>query len=366
MYTSSTKILKGLILILSLLMACTKDSGPIDTCAGKTINLTATSTFCSGMATSDGSISATATGSTGFVYSLNNGPFQADGKFNNLTIGNYEITAKDGNGCIEKATFEVSSAACPVLTFITNVQATSGPAANDGKITVSAANGGLAPYQYSIDGGQNYPGNGNTYAFTGLSAGNSYKITVKDANGCTTTSADAISIASVCALNLNLTTTGNDKCAGPNGSITANASGGSGNYQYSKDGLQYLPANTFNLLADGQYTIYVKDINSGCIVNKTADIALAGSGPLFTSVKAILNNKCIVCHHPGQINGQWGVSPDFTIDCNIVSNGLKIKNRAIDGNFQMQFMPPSNVKTITAAEETAILNWLNAGGKFIN
>ena len=92
-------------MILSLIIfSCSKkDSGPAapppNPCAGKTITITPTvvaSTACS----ADGSITITASGSTGFTYKLNSGgTYQSATEFNNVSAGTYTVFAKDGAGC---------------------------------------------------------------------------------------------------------------------------------------------------------------------------------------------------------------------------------------------------------------------------
>jgi len=47
----------------------------------------------------NGSITITASGSTGFTYNKNGGAYQASNIFSNLTAGNYTIGVKDANGC---------------------------------------------------------------------------------------------------------------------------------------------------------------------------------------------------------------------------------------------------------------------------
>lgn len=52
--------------------------------------------------------------------------------------------------------------------------------------------------------------------------------------------------------------TGPDEC---DGEIEASASGGTGPYTYSIDGITYGAGDTFSNLCSGDYTIYVKDAN---------------------------------------------------------------------------------------------------------
>jgi hypothetical protein len=82
--------------------ACSKgSSGPVtpaDPCAGVTVVVTL-SAIATDAGSSNGSITASATGGAGFTYSLNNGAFQSSGSFPNLAAGKYTIKAKNSNGC---------------------------------------------------------------------------------------------------------------------------------------------------------------------------------------------------------------------------------------------------------------------------
>lgn len=80
--------------------SCSKggNNKPADPCTGVTITVTG-SAVSADAGSSNGSITAAATGSTGFTYSLNNGTFQSAATFTNLAAGKYTITAKNTNGC---------------------------------------------------------------------------------------------------------------------------------------------------------------------------------------------------------------------------------------------------------------------------
>ena len=82
---------------------------PPDICASKTITINATPASAN-ICTASGSITATATGSTGFMFKLNStGTYQASGSFSNLNAGTYTVFAKDGDGCEKSASVTVSS-----------------------------------------------------------------------------------------------------------------------------------------------------------------------------------------------------------------------------------------------------------------
>ncbi len=93
-------------------IGCSKSSpspSPTDLCAGKIIDITATPKAtepCS----ADGAIDVTATGSTVFLYKLNNGGvYQASGKFTNVAAGTYTVFAKDGGGCEKSVAVTVAA-----------------------------------------------------------------------------------------------------------------------------------------------------------------------------------------------------------------------------------------------------------------
>ena len=73
--------------------------GATDPCLGITV-LVSVSTTNPTINQSNGIIAATATGGSGFTFSLNNGAFQSIGSFTGLATGNYSITAKNAAGCI--------------------------------------------------------------------------------------------------------------------------------------------------------------------------------------------------------------------------------------------------------------------------
>jgi len=105
----SYTVLLFLSFSLILFAACSKGGGtttPADPCAGVTVLVTLAATATDAGA-SNGSLTATATGGTGFTYSINNGAFQASATFNNLAAAKYTVTAKNANGCTGTASSTV-------------------------------------------------------------------------------------------------------------------------------------------------------------------------------------------------------------------------------------------------------------------
>lgn len=184
----------------------------------------------------------------------------------------------------------------PVISFsstgTTDVNCNGG---SDGTITLSAS-GGVAGYQYQVDGGDwtdfNTPGStsnrNGSHTITGLAEGD-YTIKVRDANECTEFVDDdekeiSISItqpSSAVSISLNEQV---DPTAYSytDGSIDVTVSGGSGGYTYSwtdADGDEVGTAVDLMNVGDGTYTLTVTDSqysaansanNSGCIAVSAA------------------------------------------------------------------------------------------------
>jgi hypothetical protein len=172
--------------ILCCLYGCSGNGGgddtPPDPCSGVTVTVTGTVTHASAPGMSNGSISVSATGGSGFTFSINNGVFQASGNFTGLTAGNYTIIAKNSNGCTGSASFTVNATdPCTSAGFSVGGNAsTATPCLTtpDGSITVTTAGGGSG-FTYNLNNGafQTSP------TFNNLAPG-TYTVGAKEAGGC--------------------------------------------------------------------------------------------------------------------------------------------------------------------------------------
>ena len=276
--------------------------------------------------------------------------------FNNLGAGSYTVTARDINNCTGSVVVTLTVVnPCTGITITvagTFTNPTSG-SANDGSITASAS-GGAIPYMFSLNGGTFQTSN----VFNNLGAG-SFTVTARDANNCTGSVVFTLTAPNPCAgvtITISSSTSPQVPCVSPNGSITINATGGTGPYTYSLNSGAFQASNIFSNLTAASYTLAARDVNS-CNGSGSATVATAAAGPLFSAVKILIQANCAIpgCHAGSQ-------SPDFRVDCNIVNNRLLIQQRAVNGI--PSAMPPSGL--LIPSERQKIVDWINAGGQFNN
>ncbi len=225
-----------------------------------------------------------------------------DFTFTGLAEGDYDVIVRDLNNT--NCVFTVGSYSLvdpPSLNLIKNfVDDVDCFSSANGSITVTAS-GGSGTYQFKVDGTvYNTGDNGAGYTATGLSAGN-HTIYVRDSKDitCEYRNLGVINISEPKSLSLivDVANTSNVSCNKVgDGEVTVIASGGSGNYVYSRDGWVTSEGGTgssytFKNVTPGSYTFEVKD----------ADDLTCGSGTVsytvtepddFTTTATVSNIKC--------------------------------------------------------------------------
>ena len=219
---------------------------------------------CNGGA--DGSITVNATGGNApLMFSINDGvSYQTSNVFNALAAGQYSWAVKQADGCVSRGMVNLINPQMIVASATTvNPKCNFGA---DGSVNITAI-GGTGILMYSKDDGLNYQ---TSNIFNGLAAGE-FKWVVKDANNCIlkgtfTLLNPALIAVSVAAVNPSCCDTLRD------GSITLNATGGTGNLMYSIDnGISYQTSNIFGNLSAGEFKWVVKDVNN-CQINGTVTL----------------------------------------------------------------------------------------------
>jgi gliding motility-associated-like protein len=255
--------------------------------------------LCNGGST--GSATANPVGSAPFSYSWTGG--QTTQTASGLTTGTYTVTLTDNLGCTATASATVNQPTA--LGGSATPTAVTCNGLCDGSISVSA-NGGTAPYQYSLNGGPLQAGT----SFTGLCAG-PHVITVQDANNCSfviNTSITQPTALSVSAVGIPAT------CGAANGQVNASGSGGTTTYQYSLNGGALQASGNFGTVPQGTHTVLVQDAN-GCTATTTVTVGNS-AGPV-----AIVDNI-------GDVTCAGGVNGSVLIG---VSAGTAPLTYALDG-----------------------------------
>lgn len=210
---------------------------------------------------------------------------------------------------------------------------------------IASSSGGKAPVKYSLNGVDFQ----EDISFEELAAG-PYVLTAKDANGCTSSTSVSLSLQSDISLSLLPTGAG---CAGTEGTLTIEASGGSGDYSYSIDGGDFQSSPLFDNLSDGVHAVVVKD--GVCTTEAEAHVP---SGISFENeISAIITTNCALdaCHGGTQ-------APDFRVFANIQEHAENIKIKTSN-----RTMPPATPddgqKPLTEAQIEAIACWVTDGAK---
>lgn len=227
--------------------------------------------LCNGAST--GVLTAVASGGT-LPYTYLWGTGATTSTINNIPAGTYSVSVGNASGCTRSATITTTQpSAMSLPTSQTNINC-NGNCIGSASVSVS---GGTSPYTYAWS---TSPVETTAATSATLCTGD-YSVTVTDSQGCTNTA--TVTITTPGALSFTTSQTNVSCNGGNNGSITINATGGSGTLEYSNDGgIGFQLSNIFNGLTAGTYSIAVKDGN-GCQTSVTL-ITVTEPAVLSTSV----------------------------------------------------------------------------------
>jgi hypothetical protein len=204
-----------------------------------------------------------------YLYKIEGGQPQNNGRFTRLGVGTYKVVITDKNQCSALAEIGITSID-PAMEFIPEIKDVSCFGGNDGRIRL-AVQGGTFPVQY-----QWRELNNNSETVEGLKAG-SYSVLVKDASNC---SKESVVWIQQPAASISATVKPVPACYGqPGGQLIVTGKGGTPPYRYSLDnGKVHQSSNTFSSLPLGNYTINTLDKN-GCEVQTSAVIVQRNAAP---------------------------------------------------------------------------------------
>jgi gliding motility-associated-like protein len=229
----------------------------------------------------DGEITLTTSGGSGsYTYSIspNPGSISLSGDvFTGVPSGLYTITITDAvTACTEDITVSVPEAVIPAFTLTSTSVTCFGD--NTGAFEINITNyTGAYTYEVfnslgaSVTGVVNANTSTNPETVTGMESGTfSVVITETAVPFCSNTS-NVIIASPQEALTLVLSETSNVTCTNSQGTITAIADGGWGDYEYELTGdatVAYSTNNSFADLSAGTYTVNARDAE-GCMVSET-------------------------------------------------------------------------------------------------
>jgi uncharacterized repeat protein (TIGR01451 family) len=266
-----------------------------------------------------GAINVTVSGGTApYTYQWSGASTATTEDLTNIGAGTYNLTITDAKGCTttQSVTLLQPVAALAAGNVKTDINCFGG---TTGSINVTVT-GGTAPYTYQWSGAST----ATTEDLTNIGAG-TYKLTITDAKGCTTT--QSVTISQPTAITSSAAKTDANCFGSATGTATITASGGTGTLTYSKDGTTFQASNLFSGLAAGSYTFTVKDANA-CSTTVSTTIAQ----PTAITINTQPNDQTVFVGGSasfttmapggsGITKHQWQLSTDNGVNWSNLSNG---------------------------------------------
>lgn len=270
------------------------------------LTLTTVTTDATSCLANNGTVNLTVTGgNVPYVYDWNNDghapPDYDTEDLNNLTPGNYTVTVTDEDGCTATTTIVIGlttgATVTAVVTDPTNC-------AQMGSVNLTVT-GGSTPYTFDWN---NIAGTNNPEDQSGLAAG-VYRVTVTEANGCTTVR--SFSIRDI-REPVPVVTVTNPGCGMTNGAIDLEIAGGDGVGPYTYDWSNLPPTSDpqdQSGLGAGNYTVTVTD-ELQCTSVLTVNLS-SSAAPELTIVPT--NGTCAQSNGTLDLSISGGAAP-YTID----------------------------------------------------
>jgi PKD repeat protein len=215
---------------------------------------------------SNGTVTASATGGTGYTYQWADGPTGANRT--GVAPGTYSVTVTASNGCTATATATVGSTG-----GISTTLAKTNTTCNLPNGTITSTTTGGSNYTYLWNDGL------TTANRTNLAPG-TYSVTVTSSNGCTA-SASATVASTGTSLSATASATATPACNQSNGTVTVSVTGGTPAYNYAWNTNPGQNSQSATNLPAGSYTVTVTD-NAGCTT--TSNINLTNTGGPTASI----------------------------------------------------------------------------------
>jgi gliding motility-associated-like protein len=257
-------------------------------------NTTIQNVLCAG-GNSGSFVIAAAGGLPPYRFSAGGASFTTNPNFINQSAGIVPVIIKDANNCFTTAMINITQPT-PLIATPIKVENIGCPG-RLGSITVGA-NGGTGTYTYSTNGTTFQAAN----VLANLAAA-TYTVTVKDANGCTSTFQS--DITSALQLVVNVSTDRAEICQGQSMNLIAGGNGGTGSYLISWG---TAGNGTTIAVAPNTTTNYVVTVTDGIGCTNTASVtAIVNASPsiTFTGQTAICQGQSATITAAGGTSYQW-------------------------------------------------------------
>ncbi len=277
-----------------------------------TISVTTTDETCDYL--DNGTASASASGGiAGYTYTWAPGG-QTGASISGLASGNYSVTATDNNGCTNSANYTINEPTTLTVNILSSTDVSCNGGA-DGNASAQGA-GGTPNYTYLWS-----PGGGTNSTANNLTAG-IYTVTITDDNGCQNQNNITINEPTPVSVTTSSTPA---SCFGiSDGSVSANATGGTSPYTYTWQPGGMVGASQNNLPA-GTYSVTATDAN-GC--SNTSNVTITEPDEIILNAGAV-NSNCGIANGMAYVSIISGGAAPF----NYLWNPTASTNDTITGLF---------------------------------
>ena len=293
-------------------------------------------------------ISSTGGANTGYLYSIDGGPFvPALPSYNGLSAGSFTVVAQDVNGCLG-TTVETITQSSPINPNLEILDSTTCLGQTDG-ILISTPTGGSSPlFDFTFSNGDVQFGT-TTSSASGIGLGE-YSVIVENADGCL--AFDTVISVPSNVLSTNATINNVTCNGGANGSILLDLLGGGTAVSWIwSNGFTGSPLATS--LSAGTYTCTIED-NQGCLVTASVDVI---EPP--TNLEILASGVDLKCYNDSTgtadvaiiANGQGGWSWSWT-----GPNGFSASNQQISGLIAGEYIVEVTDAGLCSQSDTVNIN----------
>ena len=250
-------------------------------------------------------IEVTSPTGTGITYSIGDGNgYQSSPVFNNIAVGNYDVTIQNEDGCISEIT-QVTINPIPNAPDVPTLTVTAQPTCTTptGTIEVTAPTG--TDLEYSIDGG--------TYQTSPVFSATpgTHTITVQNAGGCT--SSNTITVDDLPTVAAPTYTIPALACEDTDGILTFNSPTGN-EYEYSIDGGTTFETFTDFTVTPGNYTLVVLNTTNGCVSADENITVLPAPNTPEQALATLTQPTCTITTGTIEVTSPTGTDLEYSID----------------------------------------------------